>query len=151
MLFPITDLLSDEASTAWLEKHFYPKGVRCPRCGAKRTKAREFRRTRRGLIDYRCRECDALYNLYSGTIFAGSNLAPRQVVLLLRGVCKGESGASLAAELGLSRQSLHTWRKRLQANGSGMLDERPLRDRRTETDEMFQKAGETRRKASRPR
>jgi transposase len=67
--------------------------------------------------------------------------------LLLRGVCKGESSPVLAEELGLSRQSVHTWRKRLQENGHRMLDETPLKDRRTETDEMFQNAGEKRRKA----
>ena len=147
MIFPITDLLSGEASIAWIEKHFHPKGLRCPNCGAKKKRTRLFRRRRRGTADYRCLECDTAFNLYHGTIFSGSNLSPRQVVLLLRGVCKGESSPALAEELGLSRQSVHTWRKRLQANGYRMLDETPLRDRRTETDEMFQNAGEKRRKA----
>jgi len=54
---------------------------------------------------------------------------------------------ALAEELGLSRQSVHTWRQRLQENGDRLLEESPLRDRRTETDEMFQNAGEKRRKA----
>jgi hypothetical protein len=88
-----------------------------------------------------------VFNLYHGTLFAGSNLRPRQVVLLLRGACKGERSPGLAAELGLSRQSVHVWRKRLQANGYRLLEETPLKDRRTETDEMFQNAGEKRRKA----
>jgi transposase len=70
------------------------------------------------------------------------------VILLLRGVCKGESSPVLAAELGLSRQSVHAWRKRLQENGYRLLEETPLKDRRTETDEMFQNAGEKRRKTS---
>lgn len=147
MIFPITNLLSDEASIAWIERHFHPKGLRCPGCGAKKEKARIFRQRRRGTVDYRCLECDAVFNVYHSTIFSGSNLSPRQVVLLLRGMCKGESSPVLAEELGLSRQSVHTWRKRLQANGYRMLDETPLKDRRTETDEMFQNAGEKRRTA----
>jgi transposase-like protein len=147
MIFPITELLSDEASIAWIEKHFHPKGLRCPNCGAKKEKARIFRQRQRGTLDYRCLACDTVFNLYHGTIFSGSNLRPRQVVLLLRGVCKGESSPVLAEELSLSRQSVHSWRKRLQANGCGMLEETPLKDRRTETDEMFQNAGEKRRKA----
>jgi transposase-like protein len=147
MIFPITELLSDQASLRWIEKHFHPKGLRCPACKAKPTQAREFRRTKRGLVDYRCRACEAVYNLYSGTLFARSNLQPRQTVLLLRGVCKGESSQTVAAELGLSRQSVHPWRKRLQAKGYRRVEETPLKDRCTETEEMFQNAGEKRRKA----
>jgi transposase-like protein len=147
MIFPITELLSDQASMGWIEKHFHPPGLRCPCCNAKKTQAREFRRTKRGLVDYRCRRCETVYNLYSGTLFCGSNLQPRQAVLLVRGVCKGESAQTLAAELGLSRQSVQTWRKRLQANGYRMREESPVRDGCTETDEMFQNAGEKRRTA----
>jgi transposase-like protein len=147
MIFPITELLNDQASMAWIEKHFHPKGLRCPSCTAKKIQAREFRWTKRGLVDYRCRACEAVYNLYSGTLFSGSNLHPRQTVLLLRGVCKGESSQTLAAELGLSRQSVHLWRQRLQANGYRTVEETPVPDRRTETDEMFQNAGEKRGKA----
>lgn len=148
MIFPITGLLSDEASIAWIEKHFHPKGLRCPSCGAKKQKARIFRQCRRATVDYRCAICETVFNLYHSTIFAGSNLRPRQVVLLLRGVCKGESSPVLAEELGVSRQSVHTWRQRLQENGYRMLAETPLKDRRTETDEMFQNAGEKRRTPS---
>jgi transposase-like protein len=147
MIFPITELLSDEASSAWIEKHFHLKGLRCPNCGAGKHQARLFRQRQRGTLDYRCRECGRVFNLYHGTLFSGSNLRPRQAVLLLRGVCKGESASVLAEELGLSRQSVHTWRQRLQENGYRLLEETPLKDRRTETDEMFQNAGEKRRPA----
>lgn len=141
MIFPITELLSDEASIAWIENHFHPKGLRCPNCGTKKEKVRIFRQRRRGTSDYRCLACDTVFNLYHGTIFSGSNLRPRQVVLLLRGVCKGESSPVLAEELSMARQSVHAWRTRLQATGYRMRAETPLGDRRTETDEMFQNAG----------
>lgn len=150
MIFPITELLSDEASVEWIEKHFHPKGLRCPTCKANKEQARVFRPRQRGTLDYRCLNCDTVFNLYHGTLFSGSNLRPRQVVLLVRGVCKGESSPVLAEELGLSRQSVHTWRKRLQANGYRLLGETPLRDRQTETDEMFQNAGEKRGQTRRP-
>ena len=149
MIFPITELVSDDARVEWIEKHFHPKGLQCPKCGAKKPTARRFRQRARGTADYRCRICDTVFNLYHGTLFAGSNLRPRQVVLLVRGVCKGESSPVLAEELGLSRQSIHTWRKRLQANGYQLLAEGPLKDRHTETDEMFQNAGEKRRQTRR--
>ena len=93
MIFPITELVSDGASRAWSEKHFHPKGLRCPTCGVGKHQARLFRQRQRGTMDYRCRAWGTGFNLYHGTLFAGSNLRPRQVVLLLRGVCKGESAA----------------------------------------------------------
>jgi transposase-like protein len=144
MIFPITELLDEQESQAWVEKYFHPQGLCCPGCGATREQAREFRRHKRGFVDYRCHSCQRTYNLYTGTIFAGSNLEPRRVVLLVRGVCKGDPATVLAEELALSRQCVHRWRKRLHANGYTMLSPRALPDAETETDEMFQNAGEKR-------
>ena len=144
MIFPITELLEDQESQAWVEKYFHPKGLRCPGCEATREHAREFRRHKRGFVDYRCHNCQRTYNLYTGTIFAGSNLEPRRVVLLVRGVCTGEPATVLAEELALSRQCVWRWRKRLQANGYARLSAPALSDQETETDEMFQNAGEKR-------
>lgn len=122
----------------------HPQGLRCPGCSAEKTNARVFRRSKRGLPDYRCNACQCVYNLYSGTIFAGSRLAPAKAVLLLRGLCKGESSMTLASELKLSRTTVHSYRHKVQQNGYTMLPESALADERTETDEMFQNAGEKR-------
>src|SRR4249920_58148 len=149
MIFPITELLDEQESVAWIERYFHPEGLCCPGCRATREHAREFRRHKRGFVDYRCHACQRAYNLYTGTLFAGSNLEPRRVVLLVRGICKGEPAPVLAEELALSRQCVHRWRKRLQANAYEMLSPRPLPDGATETDEMFQNAGEKRRGAPR--
>src|SRR5215210_5470994 len=150
MIFPITELIDAQDSLAWVETHFHPKGLHCPKCGAPKHEAREFRTHKRGVVDYRCHSCQRTYNLYTGTLFAGSNLAPRRVVLLVRGVCKGEPATVLAEELALSRQCVHRWRKRLHANGYTMLNSRTLPDVETETDEMFQNEGEKRRQTLRP-
>jgi hypothetical protein len=93
------------------------------------------------LVDYRCQRCDRVYNLYSATVFAGSGLSPRQVVLLLRGVCKGESSAALAEELRLSRTTVHYLRQKLQANADACLNQSAVPDQETETDEMFPQRG----------
>ena len=113
MIFPIAELLDEMESLSWVEKYFHPKGLNCPGCGATREQAREFRQHKRGFVDYRCYQCQRTYNLYTGTVFAGSNLEPRRVVLLIRGVCKGDPATVLAEELALSRQGIHRWRKRL--------------------------------------
>lgn len=68
-----------------------------------------------------------------------------QVVLLVRGVCKGEPSATLARELGVTRGTVHTIRKALQANAQALQPATPLLDQATKTDEMFQNAGEKRR------
>jgi hypothetical protein len=147
MIFPSTELLSDQASIAWMETHFHPKGLCCPSCKAKPTQAREVRRTKRGLVEYRWRAWETVDNLSSGTRLAGSNLQPRQTVLLVRGVGKGESSQTLAPELGLSRHSVHPWRQRVQAQGYHTVEETPLKAGGTETEERFQNAGEKRGKA----
>ena len=141
MIFPIAELLDEQQSLKWVESYFHPKRLRCPGCGATTKSARAFRTRWGGFVDYRCRECQGTYNLYTGTIFAGSNLEPRLVVLLLRGVCKGEPSAALAEELSLSRQCVHRWRKRIQQNAHALLNDAALPDAEAETDEMFQNAG----------
>jgi len=119
--------------------------VRCPHCQAEWADGREFRRTRRSeLIVYRCQCCRGIYNLYSGTIFEARQLRPAQVVLLMRGVLKGESAASLARELGMSRTTITELRKLIQANAAQIQSEKPLPDNVVETDELFQNAGEKR-------
>ena len=123
MIFPITDLLDEQESIKWVEKYFHPKKLRCPGCGATTRQARPFRTHKRGFVDYRCQKCQRSYNLYTATIFAGSNLEPRRVVLLLRGICKGEPATVLAEELGLSRCCVHRWRQRIQHNAYAMLNE----------------------------
>lgn len=151
MIFPISDLLNVSESTAWLERHFHPEGLRCPHCGATREEARHFRTTRRGLADWRCRKCHTVFNVYTGTVFEKSGWSPVKALLLIRGVCKGETSKGLAEELGLSRTTVLLMRRRLQANGYAHRPTTPLPDAVTETDEMFQNAGEKKRTASRPR
>src|SRR5207244_3011191 len=107
MEFPITELLDHEQSTKWIIEHFHVQGLHwlyCPGCKAPVQAARHFRTTRRSHLQvYRCRRCQHLYNIYSGTVFEGRHLTPQQVVLLIRGVLKGESSATIAAELGVVR------------------------------------------------
>lgn len=142
MDFPVADLLDDELSEQWLLRHFHPKGLKCPHCDAHRSQARPLRRTRRSqLTVYRCPECQGLYHVYSGTVFQARHLRRSQVVLLLRGVCKGEPTAGLARALGLPRSRVHGLRRQLQQNAQAMQPSTPLPDDITETDEMFQNAG----------
>jgi transposase-like protein len=146
MDFPISNLMSEKASEEWIMEYFHPHGLRCPHCGAAWAEASEFRTTRKSeLTVYRCRRCRGIYNLYSGTIFEARHLRPGQVVLLLRGVLKGESAATLARELGLSRMTVTELRHLIQANAAVLQPEQALADNVVEADELFQNAGEKRR------
>ncbi len=147
MDFPILEITDDALAEQWLWKYIHPNGVRCPACGAGAHQARPFGQTRRSHVrQHRCRQCDKVYTVYSGTIFAHKQLRPTQVILLLRGICKGESTASLTRELELAYDTLHPLRQRIQNNAIRLQPDTPLPDAVTETDEMFQNAGEKRQK-----
>ena len=145
MDFPIIDLLDEEMSEVWLLKHFHPHGMKCPHCQQSQDGARYFRANRgSGLPVYRCNHCQGIYHLYSGTLFEGSQLTPSQVVLLLRGFLQGQSSAQLSRELGLAYKTVLKWRWRVQANAERLQADTPLLDSASESDEMFQNAGEKR-------
>jgi transposase-like protein len=147
MEFPITELLDYESSVAWIIEHFHPGGWRCPRCGKLKEQARAFRRTQRSQwVVYRCQGCHRTYTLYSGTIFAQTHLTPMQGVLLMRGICKGESSKVLAEELELNYGTVLSLRHEVQLNAEHAQPTTPLPDTHTETDERFQNAGEKRRR-----
>jgi hypothetical protein len=144
MDFPIVELFDDDLSAVWLLKYFHQNELGCPRCGRSVEEARVFRVTKRSrLTVYRC-PCQGIYNLYSGAGFEGQHLRPAQAILLLRGVCKGEPSATIAREIELARQTVHNLRKAIQANAERLQPTAPLPDQQTETDEMFQNAGEKR-------
>jgi len=145
MEFPITELLDYNKSVEWVMCHFHPDGFKCPTCRETVEHARDFRRTQRSqLVVYRCLRCGTAYNLYTGTVFQQSHLTPMQAVLLMRGICKGETTAKLSAELRVGYKTLLTLRHEIQANAEKAQPETPLADEHSETDEMFQNAGEKR-------
>ena len=150
MEFPITELLDHENSVEWILKHFQSKGLKCPQCQRGVEHSRKFRRTQTSeLAVQRCKHCGTIYNLYTGTIFQGSQWTPRQVVLLLRGICKGETSRELAAALDLNYKTVLSMRHRVQANAELEQPNTALPDSHSETDEMFhaKRAGEKRRTA----
>lgn len=145
MEFPITELLDHERSVDWILKHFHPTGLQCPDCQKPAKQSRAFRRTQKsGLVVHRCYGCGTAYNLYTGTVFERCPWTPRQVVLLMRGICKGETTRELAAELELNYKTVLDMRHKVHANAESEQPPTPLPDRHSETDEMFQNAGEKR-------
>ena len=137
--FPITELLDDQACTRWLEEQLHPEGLKCPHCHSER---RRTARRQGPFTGYRCQACDRYYTLLSGTIFAKTRQSPPHLVLLLRGVAKGESTARLARELELSRKQAQTLRLRVQQNLYARQPQGVLPGGAFEADELYQNAGE---------
>lgn len=145
MEFPITNLLSPEQSEQWLLGHFHPEGLKCPGCKSTVERANVFRVTRKSELKvYRCKDCQSIYNLYTGTVFEQRQLRPQQAVLLIRGVLKGEPSDVLARELELNYVTVLQLRRKIQENAELLQSEEPLPDFEAESDEMFQNSGEKR-------
>jgi transposase-like protein len=144
--FPIGELLDDVACLAWLERHLYPDGWVCPHCGS--PARRLFRH--QSFPAYRCRACAGYYTLLTNTPFAGTRQRPATIVLLLRGIAKGESTARLSRELKLDRKRVGEIRQQLQNHLYETLPTAPLAGTRFEADELYQNAGEKKSSTSRP-
>jgi transposase-like protein len=137
--FPIAELLDDSICTIWLERHLHPRGLVCPHC--EHSERRVFR-AQGDFPAYRCRACDGYYTLLTGTAFEKTRQRPATLVLLLRGIAKGEPTARLARELGLSRKQLHTLRQRIQGHLNETAPTDVMRGTAFEADELYHNAGE---------
>jgi transposase-like protein len=153
MDFPVSELMDEQACYDYLVSVLHPRGLACPGCGAKEGLG-VHRRHRAPVLDYQCGGCGRVFNAFTGTPLAGTSRPPSQLVMILRGVSKGQSTAGMSRELKCSRAHLLALRHRLQANAADWLarfDSAPLPDGVVEADEMYQNAGEKRREARRPR
>lgn len=145
--FPIDELLDEEACLRWLGQYLHPDGLRCPHC---QSSARRFAQQNGWWAAWRCKACDHYYTLLSGTIFEKTRQSPSKLVLLVRGIAKGEPTARLARELNIGRRRLHQLRQQLQRNLLATRPTEPLPDDVLEADELYQNAGEKKRAASGP-
>jgi len=145
--FPIDELLDEEECAKWLEMHLHPAGLKCPRCGETEKRIAQ----RNGYwTAYRCKACDRYFSLLTQTVFEKTRQPPSKVVLILRGIAKGEPTARLSRELAMGRPRLHKLRKLVQQQLAASRPTTPMTDRVLEADELYQNAGEKKRAASRP-
>jgi transposase-like protein len=143
----IAELLDDSICLIWLERNLHPHGLTWPHC--EHSEQRVFR-AHGHFPPYRCRPCNGYYTLLTGTVFEKTRQRPATLVLLVRGIAKGEPTARLARELGLSRKQLHTLRRRIQANPNDTAPASVMHGTAFEADELYQNAGEKKHAPSRP-
>lgn len=156
MDFPLAMLMDEQACYDKLVATLHPRGRVCPRCRS--AKLGVHRRHRAPVLDYQCRDCGRVFNVFTGSALKGTPRSPAQVMLILRGFAQGVSTAQLAREQNASRGHLLDLRHRCQAaallatgDDKPPTPPAPLPDAVTEADEMYQNAGEKRRSTRRPR
>ena len=113
--FPLDDLLDEHACYDFLLRVLHPDGVGCPHGHRLPTDQAAPDRHRAPILDYRCRTCGAVFNLFTGTIWTKSRYPCSTIVQLLRGIAPGVPTQHLAAEVGIDRGHLLERRHHIQA------------------------------------
>jgi len=140
--FPITDLLSEQECYSYLLHILHPDGLECPSGHVLPPGQAAQDRSRDPLLDYKCRVCCKVFNVFTGTIWSGTHYDCRIIVLVMRGFAQGIPTLHLSNELGLDYGTLLSRRHKIQHLALVHRNDTPLADEVTEADEMFQNAGE---------
>jgi transposase-like protein len=142
MRFPITDLLDEQSCHDALTRILHPQGLRCPHGHELPEGQCPHMCDRAPVLDYRCRTCGSVFNLFTGTTWAGTHYSCSKIMLILRGFAQGIPTRHLADELECDYGTLLGYRHEMQAAALQRQDTSPLPDAVTEADEAFQNAGE---------
>jgi transposase-like protein len=115
LLFPLDELLDEQACYDFLLRTLHPDGLRCPSGHALPSQQAAHDRHRAPILDFRCRTCGAVFNLFSGTVWAKSRYRPSTIVQIMRGIAQGVPTKHLAEELQIDRGHLLERRHQIQA------------------------------------
>ncbi len=141
--FSLNELLCSQRCYDFLLKVLHPNGLACPHGHPLPADQAPHDRHRAPIMDYRCRQCGTVFNLFTGTIWQKSRLACQMIVLILQGTTQGKPTLQLADELKLDYSWLLKRRHQIQARAQAALPrDGSLPDAVTEADEMYQNAGE---------
>lgn len=148
MDFPLTFLLDETKCYHWLLVYLHDGALQSPHIATETYPIHDSRRS--SVLQYKGNESRKTFNIYTGTVFQGTHFKCSEVVLLIRGFLRGESTAQLARELDTTYDNLLSLRHRFMERADSNLCDQPLPDAVTETDELFQNAGEKGTKHSDP-
>jgi len=113
--FPLTGLLDEHACYDALLAILHPDGLSCPRGHPLPPTQQPHDRHRAPIMDYRCRQCGAVYNVFTGTIFSKVRYPCSTIIQILRGIAQGTPTKHLAEELHIDRGHLLDRRHQIQA------------------------------------
>src|SRR5436305_10339995 len=115
LLWPITELLDEARCYEYLRDRLYPDGLVCPNGHPLPPTQAPHDRHHAPILDYRCRQCGAVFNLFTGTVFSKTRYSARRILQILRGIAQGVSTKHLAEELQVDRGNLLEHRHAIQA------------------------------------
>ena len=115
MALPITELLDEQACYKFLVSVLHPQGLQCPAGHRVAAGQAPHMSDRAPVVDYRCRQCGKVFNVFTTTLWKGTHYSCRQVVLLVRGFAQGVPTLHLARELNLDYETVLTRRHGWQA------------------------------------
>jgi transposase-like protein len=113
--FPLDGLLDEQACYDFLLHNLHPHGLHCPRGHPLPADQAPHRRRRPLIPDYRCRQCGAVFNLFTATIWWKTCYRCATIVQILRGIAQGIPTQHLADELGINRTHLLERRHEIHA------------------------------------
>jgi transposase-like protein len=140
--FPIDQLMDEEKAYQYLKETLHPEGLHCPNGHALPKGQAPHTREREPIVNYRCRTCGAVFNIFSDTLLNGIRYDCVTIVLMLRGFLKGQTTQEMAQELDCDYGNLLKWRHRLQEAAWELRPGQPLEDQVVEVDESYPNAGE---------
>jgi transposase-like protein len=123
MQFPIKELLNEQECYNYLLRILHPDGLACP-CGhAVEDRQSPHTRDRSPIVEYRCRRCGRVFNIFTDTMWHGTHYDCRTIVLLIRGFAQGIPTLHLSKELNLDYETVLNRRHQWQETA---LKKRPL-------------------------
>ena len=114
IVFPIQALMDEQACYEYLLAVLHPQGLHCPQGHRLPAEQGTHDRHRAPIVDYRCKTCGAVFNLFTNTSWSKTRYSCATIVLILRGVAQGVPTAHLAGELGIDRAHLLAHRHEMQ-------------------------------------
>ena len=141
--FPVGHLFDEQKSYNFLKNLLHPNGFGCPNGHElPPNQAPHKHQKREAVVNFRCRTCRKIFNIFTDTSWSGSSYPCSTIILILRGFAQGTPTLHLSKELNIDYKTLLERRHQFQENAydNRILDE--LTDDDVETDEMFQNAGE---------
>ena len=142
MRFPISDLLNLQECYDYLLRVLHPQGLKCKAGHPLSPEQAPHDRERAPVVDYCCRVCGNVFNLFTTTVWQGTHYDCVTIVLLMRGFAQGMPTLQLADELELDYTTVLKRRHEIQQLALEHKPTEPLPDPVSEADEMFQNAGE---------
>jgi len=136
--FPLSDLLNEQECYDYLLRTLHPDGLCCRNGHSLPLDQAPHDRHRAPILDYRCRECGNVFNLFTNTVWEGTHYSCATVVLVMRGFVQGTPTLQLADELELDYGTLLERRHQIQQLSLEHKRTDSLPDEVTEADELFQ-------------